>query len=73
MSTVIAVSWLGRDRKRKKFVGESEKEAPRKKRIKTESGQWIQASFKSNAYREWKEKHKIEDFKEGETGVSACV
>ena len=49
-----------RDRKRKKFVGESEKEALKKRRIKTESGQWIRASFKSNAYKEWKDKHKIE-------------
>lgn len=49
---------FSRDRKRKKFVGEQE--TPRKKRIKTESGHWIQASFKSNAYKEWKEKHKID-------------
>ena len=51
---------FSRDRKRKKFVGESGQDAPRKKRIKTESGHWIQASFKSNAYKEWKEKHKID-------------
>lgn len=37
-----------RDRKRKKFVGESEKEG--RKKVKTESGTWIAASYKSNAY-----------------------
>ena len=37
-----------RDRKRKKFVGESGKEG--QKRVKTESGTWIAASYKSNAY-----------------------
>ena len=48
-----------RDRKRKKFVGDSGKDTPRTKRIKTESGHWIRASYKSSAYKEWKEKHKI--------------
>jgi ATP-dependent RNA helicase DDX54/DBP10 len=62
-------NYYHRDRKRKKFVGESEKDAPRKKRIKTESGHWIQASFKSNAYKEWKERHRVDDIKDGETGV----
>lgn len=49
-----------RDRKRKKFVGESEKEALKKRKIRTESGQWIQASYKSGVYQEWKDKHKID-------------
>ena len=48
-----------RDRKRKKFVGSNGQDEPRKKRIKTESGHWIQASYKSSAYKEWKEKHKV--------------
>ena len=47
-----------RDRKRKKFVNESGKE--RSKKIKTESGTYIAASFKSNSYREWMDKHRIE-------------
>ena len=37
-----------RDRKKKKFVRENED--PKKKKIKTESGAWISASYKSNAY-----------------------
>lgn len=40
-------------------MGESGQEAPRNKRIKTESGHWIRASYKSSAYKEWKDKHKI--------------
>ncbi len=46
-----------RDRKRKKFVGDSGNEP---KRIKTESGRWIKASYRSNIYQEWKEKHKVD-------------
>lgn len=46
-----------RDRKRKKFVGDS---GTQPKRIKTESGQWIRASYKTNAYQEWRERHKID-------------
>ena len=38
-----------RDRKRKRFVGTSGQD-PKKKKIKTESGTWIPASYKSNAY-----------------------
>lgn len=41
-------------------MGESGQESQRKKRIKTESGHWIKASYKSNAYKEWKERHKID-------------
>lgn len=43
-----------RDRKKMKFVGERND----KKKIKTESGQWISATFKSKAYKEWLEKTK---------------
>ena len=56
-------------------MGESGQEEPRKKRIKTESGHWIQASYKSSAYKDWREKHKIvaqfgaqEEEEEGEGG-----
>ncbi len=55
----LRLLYIRRDRKRKKFVGDSGQDAPGKKRIKTESGHWIRASYKSNAYKEWKEKHKI--------------
>lgn len=47
-----------RDRKRKKFVGDSG--AEKQKKIKTESGHLIKASYKSSAYRDWRDKHKIE-------------
>lgn len=47
-----------RDRKRKKFVGDSSTE--KQKKIKTESGHYIRASYKSSAYRDWRDKHKIE-------------
>ena len=55
-----------RDRKRKKFVGETGKEG--RKKIKTESGGWISSSYKTNAYQEWMEQHKIEGTLVGEEG-----
>ncbi len=62
-----------RDRKRKKFVGPSSEEQKKSKRIKTESGQWIKASYKSDVYQKWKHKHKIESHcageEEQETGI----
>lgn len=47
-----------RDRKRKKFVGDGGTE--KQKKIKTESGHYIKVSYKSSAYRDWRDKHKIE-------------
>ena len=38
-----------RDRKKKKFVRESGRDEGKKK-VKTESGTWISASYKSNLY-----------------------
>ena len=38
-----------RDRKRKRFIGEGT-EANKKKKIKTESGHWIDATYKSGMY-----------------------
>ena len=38
-----------RDRKRKRFVGTGGQDS-KKKKVKTESGTWIPASYKSNAY-----------------------
>lgn len=46
------------DRKKKKFVGEIED--IRAKKFKTESGNWISASFKTDLFKRWKEKNKIE-------------
>ncbi|XP_028406075.1 ATP-dependent RNA helicase DDX54-like [Dendronephthya gigantea] len=44
------------DRKRKKFVG---KEENTKKRIKTESGRWIPASYKTTLYKDWLDKNAV--------------
>lgn len=41
------------DRKRKRFVGTEEST---KKKIKTESGRWIPASYKTNFYKDWLDK-----------------
>lgn len=38
-----------RDRKKKKFVREDNNEG-KKKKVKTESGHWVKASYKSNLY-----------------------
>ena len=46
------------DRKKKKFVGEIED--VRAKKFKTESGNWISASYKTDMFKRWKEKNKIE-------------
>lgn len=43
------ISPVYRDRKRKRFVG-GETEANKKKKIKTESGHWIDATYKSGMY-----------------------
>ncbi|XP_030767680.1 ATP-dependent RNA helicase DDX54 [Sitophilus oryzae] len=45
------------DRKKKKMVTV---ENPRKGKIKTESGIWIPATYKSNRYVQWKERTKID-------------
>ncbi|XP_076307739.1 ATP-dependent RNA helicase DDX54 [Tachypleus tridentatus] len=47
------------DRRKKKFVKDMGID-PRKKKIKTESGVWIPASYKSTIYKQWKEKYKID-------------
>ncbi|XP_017066380.1 ATP-dependent RNA helicase DDX54 [Drosophila eugracilis] len=46
------------DRIKKKMVSVQD---PRANKIRTESGAWIPASFKTGRYNEWKEKSKIED------------
>uniref|UniRef100_UPI00398ED3FE ATP-dependent RNA helicase DDX54 n=1 Tax=Pristiophorus japonicus TaxID=55135 RepID=UPI00398ED3FE len=46
------------DRKKKRFVRDTGKE---KKKIKTESGRYINASYKKNIYEEWKKKYKIDE------------
>ncbi|CAF1294999.1 unnamed protein product [Rotaria sordida] len=55
--TVQKTKW---DRKKKKFVTVGQNDSKTKK-VKTESGQWIQASYKTNAYKKWLNKSKILD------------
>lgn len=56
------------DRKKKKFVGEIED--VRAKKFKTESGNWISASYKTDMFKKWKEKNKIENVPSAENTVS---
>ena len=53
-----------RDRKRKRFVGQTGKEANLKK-VKTESGRKIAASYKTQLYQRWRERHKIDSLTAG--------
>lgn len=56
------------DRKKKRFVGQSGQED--KKKIKTESGQFISSSYKRDLYQKWKQKQKIDDRDSEEEGPS---
>ncbi|ELU05832.1 hypothetical protein CAPTEDRAFT_148777 [Capitella teleta] len=47
------------DRKKKRFVNETGKEAGGNKKVKTESGAWVKASYKTNVYKDWLEKCKV--------------
>jgi ATP-dependent RNA helicase DDX54/DBP10 len=49
-----------RDRKKKRFISNGNTEQTKKK-IKTESGNWISASYKSDLYKKWKERAKAEE------------
>jgi ATP-dependent RNA helicase DDX54/DBP10 len=55
--TIQKTKW---DRKKKKFVTVGQNDAKTKK-IKTESGQWIQASYKTDVYKKWLNKSKTID------------
>ncbi|CAD6197123.1 unnamed protein product [Caenorhabditis auriculariae] len=46
------------DRKLKKYVGPSGDDSSKKK-IRTEDGTWLPASYKTGRYKEWKQKQKI--------------
>ncbi|OQV16274.1 ATP-dependent RNA helicase DDX54 [Hypsibius exemplaris] len=50
------------DRKRKKFVQEDNSGDPKRKKIRTESGAWIPATYKSDLYEQWKKSHQIDYF-----------
>lgn len=48
------------DRKKKRFVNETGfNDSKKTKKIKTESGNWISASYSSDLYKKWKEKQKV--------------
>ncbi|XP_002739459.1 ATP-dependent RNA helicase DDX54-like [Saccoglossus kowalevskii] len=54
------------DRKKKKFIRDAGDEQSKKKKIKTESGTYIHASYKSNIYKDWLEKSKMDEMDEEE-------
>ena len=58
------------DAKKKKYVkaeaGASDSSASDKKKIKTESGVWIPASYKSDRYAKWRERSKLAQMQEAE-------
>ncbi|XP_062999970.1 ATP-dependent RNA helicase DDX54 [Elgaria multicarinata webbii] len=47
------------DRKKKRFVGQTGQED--KKKIRTESGAYINSSYKRNLYEKWKKKNKVDE------------
>ena len=49
---------ISRDRKKKKFIGQSGDE-PAQKKIRTEDGTWLPASYKTGRYELWKKNQKI--------------
>ena len=58
------------DAKKKKYVkaeaGNMDSSAGEKKKIKTESGVWIPASYKSDRYAKWRERSKLAQMQEAE-------
>lgn len=49
------------DRRRKRFVENPALSDPRQRRIRTECGTWIPASYKSDAYQTWRKQHGVAD------------
>uniref|UniRef100_A0A8R1HV22 RNA helicase n=2 Tax=Caenorhabditis japonica TaxID=281687 RepID=A0A8R1HV22_CAEJA len=54
------------DRRLKKYVGTGDE--PANKKIRTEDGTWLPASYKTGKYEEWKQKQKIGFKKNGDEG-----
>ena len=52
------------DAKKKKYVKADPSEAKNEKKIKTESGVWIPASYKSDRYAKWRERSKLAQMQE---------
>lgn len=50
------------DPTKKKYIASNNKE----KMIKSESGQWIPVSYKSNKYEKWQEKSKVKNVEESD-------
>ena len=57
------------DRRKKKYVQEGGNES-KKKMILTESGAYVPASYKSNLYKDWKQKNKVDSMEDGGTSSS---
>uniref|UniRef100_A0A0K0FXL3 RNA helicase n=1 Tax=Strongyloides venezuelensis TaxID=75913 RepID=A0A0K0FXL3_STRVS len=47
------------DRKKKKFVASGGNDDPKNRKVKTEDGHWVKASYKSGVYQDWVNKQKI--------------
>ena len=54
------------DAKKKKYVKSEQDGDSTKKKIKTESGVWIPASYKSDRYSKWRERSKLQQQLEAE-------
>ena len=57
------------DARRKRYVRENDgtdHQGQKRKKIKTESGVWIQASYKSDRYARWRERSKLAQMQERE-------
>lgn len=61
-----ALKW---DRKKKRFVREGTDD-PKKKKIRTESGAWIPASYKSDVYKQWRKKAQMDAREQDSEGNS---
>merc|ERR1711935_230797 len=57
------------DAKKKKYVRSDAGDADKKK-IKTESGVWIPASYKSDRYAKWRERSKLTQMQEAEEAAA---
>merc|ERR1712172_352137 len=58
------------DAKKKKYVRSDANGDENKKRIKTESGVWIPASYKSDRYAKWRERSKLTQMQEAEEAAA---
>lgn len=59
------------DVKKKKYVKADANSEDSKKKIKTESGVWIPASYKSDRYAKWRERSKLAQMQEAEEAANS--